>query len=253
MMKNQLNYKVIAIAISSALLLDGCATTAETSTSAGSTTTGVLAGGIAGAAMGVGCDKLTGGKATGACVAAGMAVGAAVGAWAAQLDQETADAVPKMDCASVKREMSYPSKASKPRAMLKLVDQASHVVKPGEELKLPYEMSLATPGEKGKEQEITFKIEKTSAEAVGVESGKPITKECGGDYPIPLSIKTDKTDKGAYHSTIKLINVGDNNNQIEGGILTFCYTVANDGIDQCVKTQPVTPKAGKKGKKKSNI
>ena len=211
----------------------------------GSTGTGVLAGVAAGATTGILCDKLTGGNNTGACVAAGMAVGAAVGTWAASLDEAAEKAVPAMDCASIKRRMNYPSTASKPKALLKFSEQLAQVVKPGEALKIPLKMDLATPGADGKEQEITIKFENT----FGTEksTGRPITKPCGGDFTLPFVQET--TTEGVYNSTIQLINAADNS-KIEGGLISFCYTVANDGINKCgmTTTKTVSGKKQKGGK-----
>lgn len=250
----KINYKIVAVTASAVLLLNGCETMQKASTAMGSTGTGVIAGVVAGAGTGIACDKLTGGKHTGACVAAGMAVGAAVGTWAAQMDEEAEKAVPAMDCTSVKRRMNYTG--TKPKAILKFAEQPAHVVKPGEPLKIPVKMDLATAGAEGEEQEITFKNEITSSGEKN--TGRAITKGCGGDYLLPWSIPTEK--EGVYNSTIKLVNASDNT-EIEGGILSFCYTVAKDGIDKCGKAQTLQPasfdqpatkqikKSKKKGKK----
>jgi hypothetical protein len=117
-------------------------------------------------------------------------------------------------------------------------------------------MDLATPGEEGKEQEISLKFD--TASGSDHYKGKSITKACGGDYPIPLTISTEK--EGVYNTTIKLLNASDNL-EIEGGVVTFCYTVAYDGINKCgvvaspilaqkpietSKKQPVKKTSGKK-------
>jgi hypothetical protein len=251
----KMNYKIIALTASITLLLSGCETMQKASTAMGSTGTGVIAGVAAGAGTGFACDKLTGGKHTGACVAAGMAVGAAVGTWAAKMDEEAEKSVPAMDCTSVKRRMNYTG--STPKAILKFAEQPAHVVKPGEALKIPVKMDLATAGAEGEEQELTFKNEVTSAGEKN--TGRAITKGCGGDYLLPWAIPTEK--EGVYNSTIKLVNASDNS-EIEGGVLSFCYTVAKDGVDKCGKAQSVQPasfdqpaatsskKAKKKGKGK---
>lgn len=228
----KMNYKVIALTASITVLLSGCETMQKASTAMGSTGTGVIAGVAAGAGTGIACDKLTGGKHTGACVAAGMAVGAAVGTWAAKMDEEAEKAVPAMDCTSVKRRMNYSS--SKPKAGLKFALETPHVVKPGSELKIPMKMDLVTPGAEGQEEELTFKIDTTAGSEKN--TGRAITKACGGDYDLPLVISTEK--EGVYNTTIKLLNASDNT-EIEGGILNFCYTVAKDGVDKCGKTQNV--------------
>ncbi len=250
---HNMNYKIVALAVSATLLLGGCETMQKASSAMGSTGTGVLAGVAAGAGTGIACDKLTGGKHTGVCVAAGMAVGAAVGTWAAHMDEESEKAVPAMDCTSVKKRMNYPSTASKPLAFLKFAEQPAHVVIPGQDLKIPVKMDLATPGVEGQEQEITFKNEVTSSGEKN--TGRAITKTCGGDYSLPWTIPTEK--EGVYNTTIKLVDAADNSD-IEGGVLTFCYTVAKDGVDKCGMTQPmgvseqaVTPNSKSKKSKKS--
>lgn len=250
----KMNYKIIALTASITLLLSGCETMQKASASLGSTGTGVIAGVVSGAGAGLACDKLTGGKNTAACVAAGMAVGAAVGTFAAKMDEEAEKAVPAMDCTSVKRRMNYSS--SKPKAGLKFAAETPHVVKPGSDLKIPMKMDLVTPGAEGQEDELTFKIDTTAGGEKN--TGKAITKACGGDYNLPLVISTEK--EGVYNTTIKLLNASDNS-EIEGGTLSFCYTVAKDGIDKCGKAQSVQPasldqpaatsskKSKKKGKK----
>jgi hypothetical protein len=250
----KMNYKIIALTTSITLLLSGCETMQKAATGLGSTGTGVIAGVAAGAGAGFACDKLTGGKNTGACIAAGMAVGAAVGTWAAKMDEEAEKAVPAMDCTSVKRRMNYSS--SQPKAGLKFAAETSHVVKPGTDLKIPMKMDLVTPGTEGQEEELTFKIDITAGGEKN--TGRAITKACGGDYDLPLVIPTEK--EGVYNTTIQLLNASDNS-KIEGGVLNFCYTVAKDGVDKCGKAQNVQPasfdqpvtsskKAKKKGKGK---
>jgi hypothetical protein len=222
-----IKYKIVALAAATSFMFIGCETIQKTSSAIGSTGTGLLAGAVVGTGAGVACDQLTGGKNSVACIAAGMVVGAAIGTLAASLDEEAEKAVPAMDCASIKRRMNYPSTATKPKALLHITNQ-SLVVKPGEKLQFPLKMDLATPGAEGKEQEVALKFDTTS----GTEhlSGRSITKACGGDYPIPLTQPTEK--EGVYNTTIKLLNASDNT-VIEGGIVTFCYTVANDGINKC--------------------
>ena len=224
-----MNHKVIALTVSGIILLSGCSTIQEASSAMGSTGTGVLAGVVAGAGAGVACDKLTGGKNTGACVAVGMAVGAAVGKWAADMDDAAEKAVPAMDCKSIKKRMVYSSTASRPQAELKLAsDHPSLVVTPGQSLKLPIKMNLATPGKAGQEQDVAFKIVTTTGSDRFL--GKAITKECGGDYLLPATFPTDK--EGVYNTEIKLVDATDNSN-IDGGLLHICYTVASNGMNKC--------------------
>ncbi|TSA40742.1 MAG: hypothetical protein D4R63_05160 [Methylococcaceae bacterium] len=225
-----MNYKIIALTVSGVFLLSGCSTIQEASSAMGSTGTGVLAGVIAGAGAGVACDKLTGGKNTGACVAVGMAVGAAVGTWAADMDEAAEKAVPAMDCKSIKKRMVYSSTASLPRAELKLAsDHPSLVVSPGQSLKLPIKMNLATPGKAGQEQDVAFKIVTTSGS--DTYTGKVITKECGGDYSLPATFPTDK--EGVYNTEIKLVDANDSKKIIDGSLLHICYTVASNGVSKC--------------------
>ena len=227
------NFKIIALTMSMLLFLSSCATIKDASSSLGSTGTGVIAGVVTGAGVGLLCDKLTGGGYTPLCVLAGMATGALVGTWAAKLDEEAEKAVPAMDCASVKRRMNYSS--TKPKAVLKFASpQASSVVNPGADLKIPMKMDLVTPGSQGKEAELAFKIDTTSGSTKN--TGRAITKSCGGDYTLPMVIPTEK--EGVYNTTIKLLNATDNS-EIDGGSLSFCYTVAKDGVDKCAKVQPI--------------
>ncbi len=222
----KMNYKILALAISGTLLLNGCASIKDASTALGSIGTGVFAGVAAGAGTGILCDKLTGGRSTELCIAAGMAVGTLVGTWAASLDEAAEKAVPAMDCKSVKRRMNYSS--TKPKALLKFEKTPLSVIKPGESFTLPIKMDLVTPGSEGEESTLPFKIE---IMANGEKStGKVITKECGGDYSLPVSIQAEKED--VYNTTIKLIDP-NTSNPIDGGVLTFCYTVAKDGVDKC--------------------
>lgn len=235
----KLNYKIVslvALGISSVLLVSGCATVQQASSAVGSTGTGVIAGVAAGAGTGVLCDKLTHGKSTGACVAAGAVVGTAVGAWAASFDAELEKAVPSQDCATIKRRMDYSSTATKPKAVLKLSQGKSPlVVKPGEKLKITLKMDLATPGKAGNEQELPFKTEiKTGAETI--YGDRPYTKNCGGDYELNPTLPTEK--EGVYKSNIKLLNV--DGSEIAGGNTTFCYTVSNDSKDKCPNSTQAT-------------
>ncbi|MDD2723883.1 MAG: hypothetical protein PHH59_07665 [Methylovulum sp.] len=186
----KINYKIVALVASTTFLISGCETMQQASTAMGSTGTGILAGVAAGAGTGVLCDKMTGGKNTAACVAAGMAVGAAVGAWAASMDEAAEKAVPAMDCASVKRRMNYSSTSSNPVALLKFAQQPAQVVSPGENLKISVKMDLATPGASGQEQEVTFKNNVTSGGEKN--TGRAITKGCGGDYLLPWVIPIKK-------------------------------------------------------------
>lgn len=142
--------------------------------------------------------------------------------------------------------MNYPSTADKPKAALKLASgQPSLVVKPGQSLKIPIKMDLATPGKAGKEQELPFKIATIS----GTETytGKAMTKDCGGDYPLKPTLSTEK--KGVYNTTIKLLNV--DGSPIDGGYTSVCYTVAKDGVNKCgkVSTQAALEKSVEPGKK----
>lgn len=221
----KINYKVVVLVASTTFLISGCETMQKASSAMGSTGTGVIAGVLAGAGTGIACDKLTGGRNTGACVAAGMAVGAAVGTLAASMDETAEKAVPAMDCASVKKRMNYSSASFKPRASLKFSSSPAQVVKQNEKIQVPLKMDLAAPGT---EQEVSFRI--VTTDATGTSTGKPLTKVCGGDYPLPFSLNTDK--EGVYNTTIRLIDAS-NNSDIEGGLINFCYTVAKDGINKC--------------------
>jgi len=225
----KINVKIMALSMVSVVMLNGCSTMQEASSALGSTGTGVIAGTLAGVGTGVACDKLTGGKNTGACAVAGAVVGAAVGKWAAELDESAEKAVPAMDCKSIKKRMAYSSTASQPKAELKLdTNHPPLVVKPGQVLKLPLKMNLATPGASGKEQDIVFKIVLSSN---GESStGSAITKECGGDYSLPLSLSTEK--EGVFNTDIKLIDA-QTGTDIDGSALHFCYTVSNDGKNKC--------------------
>ena len=126
--------------------------------------------------------------------------------------------------------MNYTSTATKPKAALKLASgQPSLVVKPGQNLKIPIKMDLATPGKAGKEQELPFKIATISG--TETRTGKAMTKDCGGDYPLNPTLSTEK--EGVYNTTIKLLNV--DGSPIDGGYTNVCYTVANDGKNKCGK------------------
>ena len=221
------NYKIIALTAAITLLLNGCASIKDASTAMGSTGTGVIAGVAAGAGTGIACDKLTGGKNTAACAAAGVLVGSLVGKLAADLDESAEKSVPAMDCKSVKRRMNYSSTATTPKALLK-VTQPEKALKLNEPLKLAVKMDLVTPGQEGKEQPITFKIE-TLADGEK-NTGKAITKDCGGDYDLPLNISTEK--EGTFNTTLKIVDA-NTGTEIEGGVVQFCYTVAKDGVNKC--------------------
>jgi hypothetical protein len=223
----KIKVNAVLLIVAGSVILSGCETIKKTSTAMGSIGTGVLAGAASGIGTGILCDQLTHGKSTAGCIAAGMAVGALVGYWAKSLDEEAEKAVPAMDCSSIKRRMNYPATANLPKALLTLTAQPG-VIKPGEKLTIPLKMDLATPGEAGKEQEIPIKFDTTSG--TDHYTGKAITKACGGDYPLPLTLSAEK--EGVYNTTIKLLNASDNL-EIEGGVVTFCYTVASDGINKC--------------------
>ena len=226
------SYKNIFLSASLILLLNGCTAIKDASTSIGSTGTGVIAGMAAGAGVGIACDKLTGGQYTGACVAAGIAVGALVGKLASDFDESVEKSVPAMDCKSVKKRMNYSASAIAPKAQLKLEQLPSKALKPNEPLKLVFKMDLVTPGSKGKEKPITFKVEATSDNEKN--TGRAITKECGGDYILPLTISTE--NEGIFNTTLKLLDA-NTGIQIEGGTINFCYTVAKDGVNKCgIKT-----------------
>ena len=157
-----IKYKAVSLIVAGTIALSGCETIKKTSTAMGSIGTGVLAGAASGIGTGILCDKLTNGKSTAGCIAAGLAVGAVVGYWAKSLDEEAEKAVPAMDCSSIKRRMNYPANARLPKALLMLTAQPG-VVKPGEKLTIPLKMDLATPGVEGKEQEVPLKFDTTSA------------------------------------------------------------------------------------------
>ncbi len=222
------NYISFAISASMIILLNGCTAIKDASTSIGSTGTGVIAGLAAGAGTGLACDKLTGGKNTGACVAAGMAVGAIVGKIASDFDESVEKSVPAMDCKTVKKRMNYPSTAVRPKAHLKIEQLPSKALKQNEPLKLLVKMDLATPGNNGKEQPIAFKVDLTSGDEKN--TGRVITKDCGGDYILPLSVSTDK--EGVFNTSLKLLDA-NTGIEIEGGAINFCYTVAKDGVNKC--------------------
>lgn len=247
----KIRFKMVSLAVAGSVLLSGCQTIQQTSAAMGSVGTGVLAGAAAGIGTGVLCDQLTNGKNSAACIAAGLVVGAAAGYWAKSLDEEAEKAVPAMDCASIKRRMNYPVNANLPKTILSISGQPI-VVKPGEKLVIPLKMDLATPGAAGKEQEIPLKFDTTSG--ADHYTGKSITKACGGDYPIPLTVATEK--EGVYNTSIKLLNAADNR-EIEGGLISFCYTVAKDGINKCgiavnpVLTQNAIPQNTKQPVKKA--
>ena len=193
----------------------------------GSTGTGVIAGVAAGAGTGIACDKLTGGKNTAACAAAGVLVGSLVGKLAADLDESAEKSVPAMDCKSVKRRMNYSATTTTPKVSLK-VAEPEKALKLNEPLKLSVKMDLVTPGEENKEQPITFKIETT---ADGEKNtGKALTKDCGGDYNVPLNFPTEK--EGTFNTTLKILDA-NTGTEIEGGVVQFCYTVAKDGVNKC--------------------
>jgi len=217
-MKN-INYKIVALALSGTLLLSACETMQKASSAMGSTGTGVLAGVAAGAGTGILCDKLSGGNNTGACVAAGMAVGAAVGTWAASVDEAEAKKEPPVSCEAVKKSMNYPATATKPIAFLKLDKQKSLVVKPGIKFLAPVLMDLATPGKEGKEEEVTIKF---NIDIDHSTSSVNLTRDCGGQATIPFLLDTNK--EGVHNTTITLINTADNR-PIQGGKIIFQYTV----------------------------
>ena len=225
------NYALVALVASSTFCIGGCSTVQQASSAMGSTGTGVLAGVLSGAGTGILCDKLTGGKDTALCATAGVLVGAAVGTWAASMDDALQKSVPTMDCVSVKRSMNYPSTSTQPIARLKFTTPPPQVVKPGQDLIIPVKMDLATPGATGSEQEITIKTNIISGND-SLPLGRPITRVCGGDYSWNWKIPTDSNKEGVYNTTFKLVDAA-NGQQIQGGILTFCYTVANDGINKC--------------------
>ena len=218
-MKNT-NYKIIAVAVATALFLNGCATIKDASSAMGSTGTGVLAGVAAGAGTGIACDKLTGGKHTAACVAAGIAVGAAVGKLAADMDEQAEKAVPAQSCSKVKERMKYGSTETKPKAALRLKDAQILVVKNGSEFTLPLEMDLVSPGEN---TPVNFKIDVTDG-TIHNTSEKEIKQVCGGLFSLPVVIKAES--EGVHNRSIKLLNA--DGTEIEGGSLNVCYTVGSE-------------------------
>ena len=238
-------YKIVALSTAIVFLLNGCASIKDASTALGSTGTGVLAGTVAGAGAGIACDKLSGGKMTGACVAAGMAVGALVGKLAADLDETAEKSVPAMSCDKVKSRMQYSSTNTQPQVALKLAGGPTFLVAKGSEFKLPLKLDIATPTDSTKVS-FTFDI------VNGVEhtTSNTHTMACGGDYDLPLSIKSDA--EGVYNGTVKLINA--DGKPIDGAIITYCYTVGT--VNQCTteasKTTEASPKkqSVKKSKRK---
>jgi hypothetical protein len=222
----KMNYKVIALTASITLLLSGCETMQKATSGLGSTGTGVIAGVVAGAGTGFACDKLTGGKHTGACVAAGMAVGAAVGTWAASIDESEAAKEAPVRCVEVKEHMKYPATATAPVAFLRLDEQKSLVIKPGEKFVSPVKMDFAVPGEEGKEEEVAIKAD---IDINNSTSSAKLTRECGGQATLPLVLESKEL--GAHNTTIKLSTA--EGSPIQGGTITFCYTVATDGVNKC--------------------
>ena len=232
----KMNYKVVALTASITLLLSGCETMQKATSDLGSTGTGVISGVIAGAGTGFACDKLTGGKHTAACVAAGMAVGAAVGTWAASIDEAEAAKEAPVRCAEVKQHMKYPTTATAPVAFLQLDEQKSLVVKPGEKFISPVKMDFAAPGEEGKEEEVAIKADININNST---SSAKLTRECGGQAVLPLVLESKEL--GAHNTTIKLTTA--EGIPIQGGTITFCYTVATDGVNKCgmAKSQSIAP------------
>ena len=246
-MKN-MNYKIVALTISGALLLSGCETMQQASSAMGSTGTGVLAGGVAGAGAGVLCDKLSHGNATGACVAAGMAVGAAVGTWAASWDEAAAKTVPTRDCKSVQKKLNYPTTDNKQPEGVLSIDKSKFtpVVKSGQNQNVYLKLDLAAP-ETDKENGVPFKVQMSGDE--NSTNNKAITWVCGGDYSLP-AIPVDSSKQGPHNINIKLFNAADNTD-IKGAQTSICYTVANDGVNKCskVSTQAALEKSVEPGKK----
>jgi len=243
------NKNVVLIIISS-VLISGSAIAQESSMSMEAIGTGILGGLAAGAGTAILCNKMTNGKYKAGCVALGAGVGVAVGNWAASLDDEAEKAVPAMDCATVKTRMNFTSDSNKPVARLSIENgqPTSFVVKPGESLKIPIRMDLATPGEAGSEEAVAFKI--ISTDGADTYTGAVITKECGGDYPLPLSLPTNT--EGVFKTSITLLNAS-NNIEIEGGSITICYTVSNNGVNKCSDKQEKTaPSTNSKTIKKIN-
>lgn len=222
----KMHCKLIATAVTGALLLSGCNSIQQASSAMGSTGTGVLAGVAVGAGAGVLCDKLTNGKNSMECIAAGLAAGALAGYLAASLDEAAEKSVPVMDCASVKKRMAYPANATQPKAVMRL-DTANSLllVKPGEKPKITFKMDLATPTLNGAPQDIPLKI------SIDNQLSKANTKSCGGDYNLPVSLDSS-TEQGPHYSQVKLLNAQDNT-EIAGGTLNVCYTVASDGVNRC--------------------
>ena len=245
----KISYKLVLLSASIVMLLNGCASIKDASTSIGSTGTGVIAGVAAGAVAGIACDKLTGGKNTGACAAVGVAVGAAVGKLAADLDESAEKAVPAQSCTKVKKRMNYTASETKPRAGLRLKGAQSFVVAKGKSFTLPLEMDLVTPGES---TPIAFKIDISPDGVAHSTSEKEIKQVCGGLFPLQSEI-TGETE-GVFNSTIKLINA--DGSQIEGGTLNFCYTVGTvnkcgTGSTSSIAT-PTKEVVKKSSRKKSN-
>lgn len=223
----KINYKVVALVASTTFLISGCETMQKASSALGSTGTGVIAGVVAGAGTGIACDKLTGGKNTGACVAAGMAVGAAVGTWAASIDEAAAKKEPPVSCDAVKKSMNYSATETKPFASLKLDGQRTLVVKPNEKFLAPVKADLASSVE-----EVGINIEVVDINKdPKKETHAPWKPKCGGQTDLPLVLPTK--EEGVYYTTIKLNNADDNKSEIKGGIISFCYTVAKDGKNLC--------------------
>jgi len=253
----KINYKVVALTVSGILLLNGCETMQKVTSTMGSTGTGVITGLAAGAGTGILCDKMTGGQNRVACVAAGMAVGAAVGTWAASIDEEEAKKEAPVRCEEVKKHMNYSATATKPIAALKLDEQKKLVVKKDEKFIAPVKIDLATPGEEGKEEAVAIKADIEINNDPNKKSSAKLTKDCGGQGSLPLVLPSN--EEGVYNTTIKLTNA-DDNSAIEGGTISFCYTVAKDGIsNKCgqVSTQQTvsekTVKSGKKSTKKRKV
>ena len=214
-----MNYKVIALTVSGIFLLSGCETMQKATTAMGPETTGVLAGLAAGAGTGIACDKLTGGKNTGACVAAGMAVGAAVGVWAASIDETVAKQEPPRRCKEVKQSMNYSKTAKDPIAILKLDTQKSLVAQKGSKFLAPVIYDLATPGKEGYEEAVAIKVD---IDVNKKKSSVKITPECGGQANLPVILPT--TEVGTYMTTITMTNAADSK-LIQGGTTNFTYTV----------------------------
>jgi hypothetical protein len=248
---NNMNIRMVVLALTSTFALGGCQSVTDASKAMGSTGTGVIAGTVAGAGVGIACDQLTKGRNTGACVAAGVVAGAAVGALAASWDEEVEKSVPVMDCQSVKKRMNYSSAAPKPKAALSLGSSSSSLVsKPGQKIKLPLKVDIATPGSKGKEPSVPVKIVMKSG-TNAAETSKTFTFDCGGDRTLPLTLPTDK--EGVYNSEVKLVNASDNSD-IEGAQMKYCYTVDKAGVDKCngiqASNRPIITKQEKRNKRR---